>query len=372
MAVEGFVGAVFDGAATACLLFAFYRYFDQEWPERYFGGSAGIDPLVSRSPWRFAAFRFGPVLAALVFAAGLSPRGHGTRAVAIGVAAVLHVGSSSGRRLVAEVRRSPTRLYFVLLSVVTAIGVVAIACLLIAFGQGLDAYVPNLKELVANLWFALTVVVVAFSARSMTAQRPDPIDLGRRALAQIEPELLERLASYPYSDSAALVAVALAEELNRPGWFRKVERLLRRQNGTYGLMQASAPRPLSDSESVEAFLMRLTEYPVVGPGGSGLRAFLLWHNDDANFANLGTEMYREVITNLRDEIPGLPPVGELLVADIPGSVEQRTIQDRAQAGVLLAASALMGATGFAMILTRRRRKVSKIYVGASRDRRRCG
>lgn len=64
------IEAIGVGVGGVLVLRAFYQVFSSQWPENYFGGAHGVDPVVSRSPIRYLGFRSIPVFLA-AFASGV-------------------------------------------------------------------------------------------------------------------------------------------------------------------------------------------------------------------------------------------------------------------------------------------------------------
>ena len=105
------------------------------------------------------------------------------------------------------------------------------------------------------------------------------------------------------TDPDLVSAVMAVENLQRPSWFRSLERWKGRiwPRGTYGIMQVASSRPLSDHESiVKALAERFAGVTVAHDGfedavDSGkIRAFALSYNPSSTYADL-------VFARLRDE-----------------------------------------------------------------------
>lgn len=147
------------------------------------------------------------------------------------------------------------------------------------------------------------------------------------------------------ADPAAVEAVALAEELNRPRWARRLERVLVPRAATYGLMQVRADRPLSDLESVELYLADLRAaggYPALDDSHLHLRDFFLAHNDDTNFADLATRLYWEI----RKDEPYVNAVAQVDADDGP--------RLRHQVPAAIVGAGLAGTAVAAFLLRRRK------------------
>lgn len=282
-------------ASAAIMLRTFYAEFESRWPEHYFGGDNGVDPVVSRTPLRYLVFRLAPVLAALVVAGVVGSRLGESRWIVIVYGAALHLLGGPIRGLVRSLMAAPPRFG---LATYRAAGILAV---ILATGVALwiddraDDLVPTLDEFATAIWTGVAVVALSRLARSLTARQPNADELLRRAREDLDPSLLQRLADNERY-AVAYQAIAYAEHLNRPAWVRRIERFVLRRGGSYGLMQTTSPRPLTDDESVSVFLERAAAYPALSedPDAGQLREFFLAHNDDGVFADLAVALYWEL------------------------------------------------------------------------------
>lgn len=339
-------------AAADCILVkAFYRAFESRWPENYFGGEGGIDPVISRTPWRYAIFRLLPVAACLSVAGTVSARLGYSRTLAVVYTAALYIAGGPGRGCVEAWRAG--RVGLTIYRLATIFGCIVVAVLTSSFGEHVDNYIPEAQQLAEAVWTGLAVLALAQLALSLTGRSLKPAELVIRARSGISPRLLDAIRSSGLADSDAVEAIALAEELNRPAWARRLERILVPRSGTYGLMQVRAERPLGDLASVEHYLSRLRasqEFPAIEDDGRDLRSFFLSHNDDSNFADLATRLYWE-IRKERLQSPSVDPPS--------GTTDQQQLAQRV--GTVLAGIGLIAA-GTSMII--RRRKAAAAAVAA--------
>lgn len=127
-------------------------------------------------------------------------------------------------------------------------------------------FIPDLSELTEAIWTALLVAVLgAFLVRATSGSENgrslNPEYLFERAVRDAGRETFDEIyqTSIRYQvDPLLVTAVAASEILQRPRWFRRFERILgwMRKQGTYGVMQMSAPKPVSDKRSIELFCER--------------------------------------------------------------------------------------------------------------------
>lgn len=292
-------------AGLFVVLRAFYSAFESQWPQHYFGGSRGVDPVISQTLFRYTLFRFGPVFLGAVVAGTVAARLDVSRGWVIVAVVSVHALTGSGRGVVKALRARPPRIALATYRVIAILVCAAAAVAALLIGDAGDAYVPTAKELSSAFWIALAVFAVAHAGRSVTARKPTEQELLKRAELEVPTGLIRKLQQAPTAHPQAAIAIAYVEHLNRPAWARRLERLLKRRNGTYGLMQMRSPTPLDDRESVDLFLERLPEYPPLGNEDypTDLRAFFLHHNDDAAFADLAEGIYWRLKNNPVPEEP---------------------------------------------------------------------
>jgi hypothetical protein len=116
---------------------------------------------------------------------------------------------------------------------------------------------------------------------------------GVRAVPRPLWDLAKRTADNAGADASLALAVMVVENLQRPPWFRRLERLkgFIFKRGTYGIMQVAAPQPITDEESIiRAVRERLTGVSVRSQSGEVdwdlLDAFARTYNPNPNFSAL--------------------------------------------------------------------------------------
>lgn len=331
-------------AVGIVVLRAFYRAFSSRWPENYFGGSSGVDPVISQSPLRYLSFRALPVLLVAYAAAVVAERVGSDRVVVV-------IATWAGYSLTSSI----PSIWHALMDGQPKIGLAAyrlgglmvtgiVSAIAIALGDRFDPYIPSGSEMAFAFWIALATVATAHWGRSLMARRPATGELLARARREVDEELLKPLQDAHHPSVAMLYALAYAEHLNRPGWVRALERALLRRGGSYGLMQMRSERPLTDAESVSRFLELLPSYPKIGDEDEwgDARRFFLHHNADADFADLALEFYWA----LREELD---------TRRVPG---QRIARDVTPAVLMGSAVALGGAAALARRIARRRHRAA--------------
>lgn len=291
--------AVVSISVTAVLI-AMFQQVRSEWPNSYFGPAESLTALASRSPLRFLVFRAGPPFVVFV-AVGSYATSPVTTLWSCGVlysvtSAALSVRSSLKRE------RGAVRLNLSRALVLLVITGIVLSC--VPAGLGVSGWLRDrvpplasvLSDLVAAVLAALLVVVyVRFTDRSSHRSQRTSRDLPKSLVTQIVAISLERSV-----DPRLALAIAIAEDEQRPRWVRGIEsvaaRVVRRRSFTTGLFQVSAPMPLGDIESCELAMDRMRgTFPLLANCGDGVewsvKAAAERHNPDVNFAEMVSSIY---------------------------------------------------------------------------------
>jgi hypothetical protein len=301
--MTGMLTAVALGVA---FLYVFYRAVEFQWPESYFGASDTASYSISLSPFRFAAFRFAPVAATCLFVAVTLDRANSHPLAGALLLGGAHGAATVGRAFVVGVFAPRTlrrhRAPVLLLRLVILIGVLAVALGCAALRVQAAPLVPEVHEMAATAWTAIFAGVLgAFVIRVSQGRTGDTTELMKRSRQTIPEglwQLAESCATAAGGDVALVRAVMLVENLQRPQWFRRLERWksVAMPHGTYGIMQVEATRRLSDVESVRlAVANRLAAVNVKTPEGyldyTALLEFAVSYNPDPTFGRLLASAY---------------------------------------------------------------------------------
>ena len=291
-------------------LHVFYRAVRLQWPESYFGANDLAAYAISISPLRYAAFRFGPPLVTCIFVyVTLDRLGH---SAAVGAAAVGigHALLRPGWALIQAARWPRSvfrhRVPIVLVHVAVLLGLIATTGIAIVLAPTAAPLVPPATELSATLWTALVAGVIgAFVVRVSRGHPVTEYELaaeGRRRIPRPLWELAGNVAREQGADVILTRAIMLVENLQRPSWFRRLERCKGRvlKRGTYGIMQTAAAAPLSDEESIRRVVVeRLAGVDVRTEDRDWhdtekLERFARTYNPNPNFVALLVAAYSEV------------------------------------------------------------------------------
>jgi hypothetical protein len=165
--------------------------------------------------------------------------------------------------------------------------------------------VPPVDEFFKALWTGAFVSVIAVIALNTTNQRRGPGDLADTARREADDELTtyaRNRAREAGTDEHLVLAILYTENLQRPPWFRRLEYLKGRlfPHGSYGIMQVTSPRPISDKESIDMAIekyLRGVQIPTREyglPDREVLMKVLEHYNDNPAFTELAAGLYEAI------------------------------------------------------------------------------
>lgn len=295
---------VFIGAIANAALWMFYKSFEVEWPERYYDGLRGADPLVTRTSGRYAVFRVLPFLLSIVVAGAAADRVDVSRTGTVWLTTALYVGLGPLPKAVSAWFGTPRSVGSAVHRFGTAIALTVAAEIYLWTGSRLDRYVPSLENVVFAAFIAIFVFMLGrLSILFSTIQSPSDGKLVQRAIEEIDPDLISRLV---YADPARVfLTVAVVEQLNRPNWVRRIERLVPGMK-TQGLMQMRSRRSITDEESVDQFIAKHRARTGRETWGEGeRRKFFRRHNPSTEFNEMANRIYYDVLFKTHDSIPNM-------------------------------------------------------------------
>lgn len=233
-------------------LVLFYKSFEVEWPDRYFDGVRGVDPVVTRTSGRYFVFRIAPFFLATLVVSAVAKRIGVPSGITIWAGTALYVGTGPLFRAGVAWVRKPRRLGSVAHRLVTATLLVIAAAGAQLVTDDVEPYVPSLKETILAGWIALFIFLLSRLGLVLTTiQRPTDESLVQRALDEIPVGDIGRLLAA--DPSGTFLTVAVIEQLNRPRWVRRLENVMPGEL-TRGMMQVKSRVPISDEESIDRFL----------------------------------------------------------------------------------------------------------------------
>ena len=297
------------GVVAGVALNLVYRRIQSKWPESYFTLSDYWSHLKAQVPSRYLLFRFGPVVVLSLFFSRQLAAMEWPAWPFIAAALVVHIWPTSLRAAWRLVRyrsagERSTPLVVLHLMSAAAVGLCLVGAALLR--QHLSALVPDVEAVRDGLWTGLVASLLAVGFTHWT-RAPERTLSGvvRAQRERVGPELVWHARSLAQDDGldADLVeAVILAESMQRPRWFRRLERVkgIVLPRGTYGIMQVRAPRPIGDRRSIERALEVHRAVFAVPPErdpeslSESVVERLRGYNGSWQFLDLASEIYLEI------------------------------------------------------------------------------
>jgi hypothetical protein len=306
--LKSLILAVACGAIGIALLRLFYRAVRLEWPSNYVTMTRSFGLIVNRSVQRYLLFVLLPVYLVSLLMSTIT-----AREKASGWAVALIIGIGFGitnhaypvfKALLRSWRnfRGPDGLLRIGLTLLS-IG----AALLGGFGPGpFDFVIPPIDEFFKAVWTTIFVVVIGKVALDLTRHETRVGNLFDIAEKEADVGLVKyaiEKANEASADPDLVVAILYAENLQRPAWFRQLEYLKGRifPRGSYGVMQVTTDRPISDTGSIDLAIDRHLRGVVIPmsnehgqPDEVALRTVLRKYNNNPAFVDLAAGLYERM------------------------------------------------------------------------------
>lgn len=281
-------------------LHVFFRAVESQWPASYFALSSGPDYAITRSLGRYLAFRLLPVLVVSIFAAATLTRSNRHVVVPVAVIGASHAALTSGRALVGVIRsgRLRRRPLLGLMHPAVMLAVVGVSVAGALTAGSFRSIVPDLDAVASDLWTGLIAGVVGAYAIRVSQGRfldtGDVLKQSRRSIPRDLWELAGDVALRSSADPRLVHAVMLTENIQRPGWFRRLERIGARLLGkpaSLGLLQAPGEHGESDEALLErAIVERFAGVSITSADGyvdwQAVEAFATSYNPDPAYSEL--------------------------------------------------------------------------------------
>lgn len=245
---------------SAMILHIAYLAIESNWPDSYASVSDFGANLKMNNPLSYVAFRLGPVfIIALFGSVNLERSGYYVWLFAI-LLILLHGGTTVEKaiyKLIRSERRS-IRFWPLLIRYITVFCALVVAIILaVCLRNLLEPLVPDVKEIVPEIWGAFFVGILVAMFYVATSNR---IVYSNNIVAKQRERIGQSLLDYArleakkaQCDPILLEAIMITESIQRPKWFRRLERILGLiyRRGTYGIMQVMSDRPIDDRESID-------------------------------------------------------------------------------------------------------------------------
>jgi hypothetical protein len=231
-----------------------------------------VESSSQRNGLIYVAWRAVPVFLVGVLVANASNRSGNSPWLGLGVLLVMHLATTNLR--ISVIRGLAVTPRWVRGNHTAFHALVSLAVMASTTAAGFawpmfDALMPDPDELVQALWTAIFIGIAATIVRVSSTYRPTVSNFAR-AKRDLGDELLDfaHLEAHRHDVSARFIlAIVRTECLNRPRWFRKLERFKGKISGpgTYGVAQMASKTPISDEESIIQLCRKFSGfYPVWG------------------------------------------------------------------------------------------------------------
>ena len=245
---------------SAVILTVAYLAIKSNWPDSYASVSDFGTNLKINRPISYIAFRLGPVfIIALFVSVNLERSGYSVGLFAVPLI-LIHGGLTVGKasfELMRSKRNSRRILQLLILHAMVFAALIFAVVLAVISRKSLEPFVPDVQTIIPEIWGALFVGILATMFYIVTSNR---IVYSNNIVAKQRERIGQSLLDYAtleakkaQCDPILLEAIMIAESIQRPKWFRRLERImgLIYRRGTYGIMQVMSDQPIDDKESID-------------------------------------------------------------------------------------------------------------------------
>lgn len=306
------------GLFGAAAMGAIYFLFRSEWPLSYLALSQTYAMRATASIPRLALFRFVPIAMIAWVVSASATRIGANSLLSVGAAVLIHlVGTNFKAVIESNSRRTAanyTTYHVIASSLVAFAGSIGWA-----LGVIWPDPVPVPEEILRDLWLGFFVSIIGglfFALIKQFGQNDHTFDtayLSERANRDIGIGLVDYAwtsAIGKNADPILVRSIMQSESLQRPRWFRRLERLRGRfvGRGTYGVMQVKSDKPISDRASIDLVADRYSGVACLNATNGVPSAYpdsaLIWsqvslHNADKSLIDSVTDLYHDTFHRCR-------------------------------------------------------------------------
>lgn len=289
-----------------------YRYAENKWPEVYFSLSDKASIFITLNPIRFFLFRFFPVFSTSLVVLSIVKEDYFTleNRIAIGfLIGVIHASRTDLLAIFKLLKNSKSiRLYVnkwgqVLVHIVSTFLVIFLSTLAgfvssLGYAQKIT---PTWQGVIDNLWSSIITAGFIFAFYNLyhnLGSKMASIDIYQVSQKSISPSIIqeiERQSAIYNADEYLARAICIVENLQRPFWMRTLERVKSffLPRGTYGIMQVSSDKYVSDKESISIAIRDYLQN-TVGLDDEQRSVIIKKYSSDGRYEGMILEVYRSI------------------------------------------------------------------------------
>jgi hypothetical protein len=332
------------GVVAGCaLILLFYTAVRTQWPSNYASSTNDYGMIINRTVVRYVGFALAPTYFISLIVGTTVARAGGNALVVVACVGLFQTCKTYAVHIYKTIRydHSGTRYPTLLLEATLVVSVLLVA-VLAGLGPGPFAFlVPPVDEFFKSLWTTAFIAILGVVVLSRTRVSVDIGRLIKKSRREVGSELLtyaRQQATAHNTDPDLVEAVLLTENLQRPSWFRLLERIKGRffPAGSYGVMQVYAPRPLGDRESITLAIAEHLFGAAVGTTKYGgfdygdAKTLLARYNDNPNFVEVALQVLSQV---WYENHPSQPPTRPVQAVVNKGSESAPSV-DRARINLI--------------------------------------
>lgn len=287
---------------TNTILFAFYKAFKTNWPEQYFSLNNKSDYFLSISPIRLVLFRFLPPLVTFTMIAAILFDSASTNIilkVAV-LSSLIHIFFTNFQALKKLLNGDNTLKRYVntyaqvilqIVSMALVLGA-AIASSFASKTEVVKAIKPTWTGLIDNIWSSVIIgIFIVFILDLYKNKDIDETEIIDASMKSIDKKVFDKISTVCEEKNANEVlvkSICVIENLQRPKWIRFFEHVKSFifRKGSYGIMQFSSGKWISDDTSIELAVEKYFPNTVDVSTEDELREIIKKYNSNPDYVDL--------------------------------------------------------------------------------------
>lgn len=291
------------------ILYLTYRLIEFRWPEYYFSPNDKTSILFSQTLFRYSLFRVLPLVLLLLAILGIVQKSNilildpALLGLTIGLIFGVINDAKAIYRIIKKtdgikIYRNHVLQITVHLITIFVLSLTGYISGVISRNTAYYILLPDVQGVVDNLWSSFFTVLIIFIGIKLRrhliieVNLEDVIKNSSRGISENNLKLIENECIIHKADETLVKAIAIAENIERPSWFRKVEYILSffGYRGSYGIMQVKSDHPISDDDSIRQAI----KYYFSDSKNKPREEFVRKYNNDDNFLMFVEEIIKYI------------------------------------------------------------------------------